>query len=217
MRLSMKYIWGAVAVIALTTTVSVWFRLTGKEVFNDAYKEASIQESVSEEKSDLAAEIDAIRDLIDTNEETSPLPKVETDHWRVYRNEENGFEVRLPDTWVAESWNEGIYFKEVGKTYRYEGEWPYAFHVRFSRLEDFQADRLRASIESSKQSYDVTVHRFKIDSQEALLVNKGCFGVEAISSQGDRGVVLGFDLCPDTYKDEFDIYKGVLQTFHFLN
>ncbi len=173
--------------------------------------------------------ISSIKDLIDGEYQ---IPSVDTSKWKTYRNDELGFEVKIPQEW-NESYSFGypaanggaIGFGEYGKMYKVEpmpegaSEENYAILVESYSHDFYSSKDVRDIIEMKKKE----LPRASLDKLSLQFESPGLF-----LSSNEQGEVLlwsdsrFFDIkfIPSVREnrrkdnmEEYDVFLGIARTF----
>jgi hypothetical protein len=165
-------------------------------------------------------EIASIQDLIDGEYQFQP---VDTSNWQTYRNEEAGFEVKIPKDWkLSENYKQeaiqGEYFGfgESGVLYTIPegGESGSVVSISSSDRYNPKATPLRSFIQKRKGGYNEKLYSFSLDGMSALMLgNKSIIFF-------DKGTAwsMNFQLYYDgnTSRSEYSVFLGMVQNFKLL-
>lgn len=166
-------------------------------------------------------EIASVQDLIDGEYVFKP---VDTSDWQTYRNEELGFEAKIPRDWIlADTYIEkdqdiqgnNFYFGKKNTTYTIPegGKSNSAIIIASSNRYNKKAMPLRDFIQLRKSDYAQKLHTFSLNGIESLILGND----SVYFFNEDRAWDISFQLYHDDfiYAKEYDIFLGIVTTFKF--
>lgn len=170
-------------------------------------------------------EIESIKDLIDGEYVFDPI---DTSNWKTYRNEEAGFEMKIPKNWyvndlskskidsVAKYYNgeeqSGVCFGEKGKKYFIEGGQEDALCLYVHKDENIlESSKYREFTLKRKKGYDGHVFLTTVDGYAAI-VQDG-FGLETYIFRDNDYWVLSH-IVGDL--KIISLYPNILQSIKFI-
>ncbi|QQS21375.1 MAG: hypothetical protein IPL87_02590 [Candidatus Moraniibacteriota bacterium] len=165
------------------------------------------------------SEIESIKDLIDGEYTFTPI---DTTNWQTYRNEELGFEVKIPKNWeMRELYREenksiDIWFSQKGKWYKFEGgnENAIIIGISFKTNPFFQFSE--PILKLWKASYNISIKRAVINGSPLYYYNGFGEGIMTTASfPKDYSFDLSSSLILDTYPDVRRVLRGMIQTVKF--
>lgn len=185
-------------------------------------KEQETKQEEKNEKDIKKDEIASIQDLIDG--EYIPKP-VDISDWQTYRNEELGFEMKMPRDWIlADTYIEkdpdiqgdNFYFGKKNTTYTIPegGKSSSAIIISSSNRYNKKAMPLRDFIQLRKSDYAQKLHTFSLNGIEAIILGSD----SVYFFNGDRVWDINFQLHHDNsiHAKEYDVFLGIVNTFKFI-
>ena len=165
-------------------------------------------------------EISSIKGLIDGEYQ---FPPVDTSNWKTYRNDELGFEVKMPKEWemrnpyVEKGITVNLWFGQKGKTYEFEGGHEDAIIASFSMKTNpnfrYNEEGLISWHDNGKESI-----KSAIINGVAFYYHDG-YGGKGISTTVDFPENYAFSLSSSLVLSEYpDVQKvlyGMMQTVKF--
>ena len=220
MKLSKKH--GIVVVAFLAVVVCGWgvFR-TYKTATRNIQGQPSLPANQSQvQQSTPQSEIDSVKDLVD-GEYT--FPPMDTSTWQTYRNEELGFEVKIPKNWeMREMYKEegksiDIWFSQKGKWYEFEGGSYNAIILAISFKTNPFFQPPESVLKSFKESHEnVSIQRTVINGVPFYYNNGFDEGVMTTASfPKNYSFNLSSSLILDVYPDVGHVLRGMIQTVKF--
>ncbi len=181
------------------------------------------QVTQSVEQSAKTDGIESVKDLIDGEYSFTP---VDTSDWKIYKNEEVGFEIKIPKDWklVNTFKDDGIkgtyfYFGQEGTTYSIPegGTSDAAILVLISDRHNKKAMPLRDFLQKRKAGYGERISSLIVDQAEAVMVGE----TSARFFEGENAWVISFqpyyDRNNNIHVNEHDVFLGLIRAFKFLN
>jgi hypothetical protein len=209
-----KIVIGILAVLVL-----VVMGIFGWEMRSTSQPEQITQKTEQPEKTD---EIESIKDLIDG--EYSFVP-VDTSDWQIYRDEEAGFEVKIPKNWKLVNTykdnnikGEYLYFGKEGDTYSIPegGESNAAVLVSSSDRFNKKAMPIRDFLQKRKSGYGENLSSLSIDGTNAVMLGENSIYFFMGDKAWTINLQLYYDRDNNIHANEHDIFLGITKTFRFL-
>ncbi len=180
------------------------------------------QTTEQSKQSAKAAEIENVKDLIDGDYSFVP---VDTSDWQIYRNEEAGFEIKIPKDWrLVDTYKDDsikgnyLYFGQESTTYSIPegGMSNAAILVLASDRYNKKAMPLRDFLQKRKSGYGERVSSLLVDQTESVMLGE----TDVRFFEGDNSWAISFQLYYDRsnniHANEHDIFLGIIRTFKFL-
>lgn len=211
-------------------TVFVLFGLGGAGLVWRSHKQVQQQAQVVVEEQKKAEtkvrqqsmapnEIESVKDLIDGEYTLAP---VDTSDWQTYRNEEVGFEVRIPKDWEMrevykeEGKNIDLWFSQKGKWYEFENGKENAIIAGVSFKTNPSFSSPETSLKSWKNSYKISVKRATINDVPMYYYSGFGEGVETTASfPKNYSFSLSSSLVLSEYPDVQRVLYGMIQSLRF--
>ncbi|MFZ1655047.1 MAG: hypothetical protein WBO92_00830 [Candidatus Moraniibacteriota bacterium] len=202
-----------VALIALLVIAGAFWCIQNRPpmaVNQPVVKEAPIQA----EQPTQTEGTEGIKDLIDGEYAFTP---VDTSDWQTYRNEEVGFEVKIPKDWFCggialdpNSKRSIVCLEEKLIKDYYAGKFGNndIVMINFPDLEEISTTSLKENLISAKQ-YGSKIFSLMIDKENAVLVIMSTHIINVSDGSSEWNIVA----FPSVKKDVFD---GLLRSFKFL-
>jgi len=146
---------------------------------------------------------------------SSTTEDIDTSDWLTYRNEEYGFEVRYPETWVLQNTQSGIYIK-------YQKEWEFGMEEGFSAFGvSVIKENLQEFIESYKSDFLNEKPLTRIINKEVyILANIPATKLTSNNAEGINGNFIFAVYNGKNYLITFDEneerHKEIISTFKFI-
>lgn len=165
-------------------------------------------------------EIEGIKDLIDGEYAFAPI---DTSDWQTYRNEEIGFEVKIPKNWeMREIYKEDnkvtyLWFSEKGEWYNFEGgkENAIVTSVSFKTNPFFHVPEI--SLRSWKNSYDISIKNLTVNGVPLYFHTGFGEGIDTTASfPRNYSFSISSSLVLDGYPDVRRVLHGMVQSLKFL-
>ncbi len=201
--------------LVLTGTGILWWKI----------KNVSQSEKIAEKIERQSAkddEIESVKDLIDGEYVFAPI---DTSDWQTYRNEEAGFEMKIPKNWKlvntykdSEIKGEYLYFGKEGTTYPISegGESGAAILVMSSDRFNKKAMPIREFLQKRKSGYGENLSSLSVDNTKAIVLGEK----SVYFFNSDKAWTISFQLYYDPnnniHVDEHTIFLGMTKTFKFL-
>jgi hypothetical protein len=222
MKLSAKYIGAIVIVAILTLGVAGWFGYGKKDKENPQSVLDNHSVTQSEDQQFQLDEIASMQDLIDAAYQFEP---VDTSDWQTYRNEEAGFEVKIPRDWFCggialdpDSETSFVCLEKSQKENYYTGKYKKnnlimidLLNNDFSRgIGNLPGNSLREKIESLKKDKNMIYSTHLVDQTNAIIVVDGEYYYRHAFDILNNWNIAGF---PSVNRGVFDAF---LLNFRFL-
>ena len=203
----------------LVALVLVGVGIFGWKTENMSHPEQIAQTIEQPEKSE---EIESIQDLIDGEYVFTPI---DTSDWQTYRNEEAGFEVRIPKNWrLSRNYKDNdiggeyFYFGKEGATYSIPegGESNDAVLIVSSDRFNKKAMPMRDFLQKRKTEYGEKISSLFIDGSNAVMLGKNSIDFFMDDKAWNINFHLYYDRENNIHINEYDIFLGIAQTFKFI-
>lgn len=176
-------------------------------------------ETKTQQQSVAQNEIESIKDLIDGEYVFTP---VDTSDWQTYRNEEVGFEVKIPKDWEMreihkeEGKSINLWFSQKGKWYEFENGKENAIIAGISYKTNPLFSFPETSLKSWKNSYKISIRSIVIDDVPMYYYSGFGEGVGTTSSfPREYSFSLSSSLILREYPDVQRVLSGMIQSLRF--
>jgi hypothetical protein len=214
MKLSAKYIWTIAIFGILAAGIGGWFGYgeKGKENPQSVLDNRSVTQS--EDQPSQLNEIDSIQDLVDAEYQFEP---VDTSDWQIYRNEEAGFEVKIPGEWFCDgsaleldSKHSVVCLEKKNKEVYFSGKAQInnLLMINFPDLEKISTSSFEENLNISKRT-DAKVYVLKIDGRDSVLVSHAT-NIANVFDESGKWNIVGFPLL------QKEMLDGFLLSFKFI-
>jgi len=154
-------------------------------------------------------EIDSVKDLVD-GEYT--FPPMDTSTWQTYRNEELGFEVKIPKSWVGVVDSDSVCLEEKGREYFVEGSVTCPVRISSSKRENLQSSEFHDLLSRRMKTSENKTWHALVDGHDAI-VSFGFGNVAAFVFYEDRYYLVSSEL-DGAFKSGENFYQSELVTIY---
>ena len=193
------------------------FHITTQEMMRQAQETQAVQKGAEVQKQAAHSEIESVKDLIDGEYTFSP---VDTSTWQTYRNEELGFEVKIPKDWEMrdiyqdEDKSADIWFSQKGKWYEFEGGSYNAIIISISFKTNPFFQLSESVLKSFKESHDNVSIGYAVINGVPFYYHDGFDeGIMTTASfPKNYSFALSSSLILDEYPEVRNVLRGMAQT-----
>ncbi|QQR77170.1 MAG: hypothetical protein IPJ67_03415 [Candidatus Moraniibacteriota bacterium] len=210
MKLPNKYVlFGIISAILIATIVGAWCVFRNQKTTQSVQDKISSLEQSNSQRSTSQSEIESVKDLIDGEYTFAP---VDTSTWQTYRDEELGFEVKIPEDWSGKADGEGVCLQEKERKYFVEETSVCPIRISFSDRENLQASRFHDILSRRIKTPENKVWHTRVDGYDTI-VSYGFGNVLAYIFYGNKYYLVSSEL-DGTFESGENFYPSELATLY---